>query len=79
MSALGHELLSSHVRAMSALPPKADMCGATIDVRFGPKADIALNCNFRIRGAPLRPCFYPYRESHALLSAIMAKILGWMQ
>ena len=25
---------------MSALPPKADMCGATSDVRFGPKADI---------------------------------------
>jgi len=27
---------------MSALPPKADMCGATRDVRFGPKADIGL-------------------------------------
>jgi hypothetical protein len=26
---------------MSALPPKADMCGATRDVRFGPKADIS--------------------------------------
>src|SRR6476661_10320891 len=26
--------------AMSALPPKADMCGAARDVRFGPKADI---------------------------------------
>jgi hypothetical protein len=25
---------------MSALPPKADMCGATSDVRYGPKADI---------------------------------------
>jgi len=24
---------------MSALPPIADMCGATRDVRFGPKAD----------------------------------------
>jgi hypothetical protein len=23
---------------MSALPPKADMCGATRDVRYGPKA-----------------------------------------
>jgi hypothetical protein len=28
-------------KAMSALPPKADMCGATTDVRFGPKADMA--------------------------------------
>jgi hypothetical protein len=27
-------------KTMSALPPKADMCGATRDVRFGPKADI---------------------------------------
>jgi hypothetical protein len=26
--------------AMSALPPKADMCGAASDVRFGPEADI---------------------------------------
>src|SRR5512133_465862 len=26
---------------MSALAPKADMCGATRDVRFGPIADIA--------------------------------------
>jgi hypothetical protein len=26
--------------AMSALPPKADMCGATRDVRFVPIADI---------------------------------------
>src|SRR5262245_35383203 len=25
---------------MSALPPKADMCGANRDVRYGPKADI---------------------------------------
>jgi hypothetical protein len=25
---------------MSALAPKAEMCGATRDVRFGPKADI---------------------------------------
>ena len=27
-------------RVMSALPPKADMCGAARDVRFGPIADI---------------------------------------
>jgi len=26
--------------AMSALPPKADMCGATTDIRQGPIADI---------------------------------------
>jgi hypothetical protein len=27
-------------KGMSALPPKADMCGATRDVRFWPEADI---------------------------------------
>jgi hypothetical protein len=27
-------------KAMSALPPKADMCGAASDVRFGPIADM---------------------------------------
>jgi len=40
MSALGQKQTSEHVRAMSALPPKADMCGATRDVCFGPKADM---------------------------------------
>src|SRR4249919_1612941 len=36
---------------MSALPPKADMCGATRDVRFGPKADIAPLLDYFV-GAP---------------------------
>jgi hypothetical protein len=27
-------------KGMSVLPPKADMCGATRDVCFGPKADM---------------------------------------
>jgi hypothetical protein len=31
---------AARVDRLSALPPKADMCGATRDVRFGPKADI---------------------------------------
>ena len=34
-------------KVMSALPPKADMCGATRDVRFVPIADIE---KFRIAG-----------------------------
>jgi len=32
-------------KAMSALPPKADMCGAARDVRFGPIADIVGEAN----------------------------------
>ena len=40
MSALGQKRTHAVQQRMSALPPKADMCGATRDVRFGPKADI---------------------------------------
>jgi hypothetical protein len=36
----GHKQTSAPQKAMSALPPKADMCGATKDVRKGPIADI---------------------------------------
>jgi hypothetical protein len=40
MSALGQKQICAVQNIMSALPPKADMCAATRDVRFGPKADI---------------------------------------
>ena len=30
-----------HAASMSAFPPKADMCAATRDVRFVPKADMS--------------------------------------
>jgi hypothetical protein len=41
MSALGQKQTCALQLAMSALPPKADMCGALGHVCFGPKADIA--------------------------------------
>jgi len=41
-------------KAMSALPLKADMCGATGDVRFGPIADIKVG-EYSLCGA-LDPC-----------------------
>ena len=41
MSALGHKRTFAVQFSMSALPPKADMCSATGDVRFVPIADIA--------------------------------------
>src|SRR5262245_28825342 len=45
MSALGQKQTCAVQNIMSALLPKADMCGATSDVRFGPKADIGeLSC-----------------------------------
>jgi hypothetical protein len=34
---------------MSALPPKADMCGATRDVRYGPIADIRCSREAEVR------------------------------
>jgi len=40
MSAMGHKQTYAVQNGMSALPSKADMCGATKDVRFGPKAYI---------------------------------------
>ena len=38
MSALGQKRTCAVQNGMSALPPKADMCGATRDVRFEPIA-----------------------------------------
>jgi hypothetical protein len=40
MSALGQKRTHTLHQPMSALPPKADICSALSDVRFGPKADI---------------------------------------
>ena len=40
MSALGQKQTFATQTVMSALPPIADMCGATRDVRYVPKADI---------------------------------------
>jgi len=42
MSVLGQKQTYTEQNAMSALPPKADMCGATRDVCFGPKADVGI-------------------------------------
>jgi hypothetical protein len=41
MSALGQKRTYAVQTVMSALPPKADMCGATSDVGDGPIADIS--------------------------------------
>jgi hypothetical protein len=41
MSALGQKQTFAPQKVLSALPPKADIRSATMDVRYGPKADIA--------------------------------------
>jgi hypothetical protein len=44
MSPLGQKQTYALQKGVSALPPnaaaKADMCGAAMDVRYGPKADM---------------------------------------
>ena len=40
MSPLGHKQTYAAHKLMSALPPKADLCGALAYVCFEPKADI---------------------------------------
>jgi len=40
MSALGQERTCVVHQPMSALPPKADICGANRSVHFGPKAEL---------------------------------------
>jgi hypothetical protein len=39
---LGQKQTLTLQKAMSVLPPKADMCAATRDVRYGPIADVPI-------------------------------------
>jgi hypothetical protein len=49
---------------MSALPPKADMCGANSHVCFGPKADIVRTLFDHLVGAGEQR--WRYREAERL-------------
>src|SRR5262245_37705314 len=51
---------------MSALPPKADMCGATRDVRYGPIADIRLIISVSRSLPRSRPVSTSYRTTAAM-------------
>jgi hypothetical protein len=59
MSALGQKQKFAAQKAMSALPPKADVCGAT---RFGPKGDICKRMLQRSEGASQRRKQAVFRE-----------------
>jgi hypothetical protein len=48
MSALGQKQTSRPEISMSALPPKADVAGRRLDVRFVPKADSCTATNSRL-------------------------------
>jgi hypothetical protein len=54
MSALGQKQTFAVQNVMSALNPKADMCGAKRHVRFVPKADIMTKCLRSSRRGPRR-------------------------
>jgi hypothetical protein len=47
MSVVGQKQTFRNVRAMSALPPKADIDGARWNVRFGPTTDIGEDRSLR--------------------------------
>src|SRR5215813_4141957 len=69
MSALGHKRTFRSAIAMSALPPKTDICGAKRNVRFGPKAD---SCS----ATKSKPMPDPVRSvAQAIGSGVL---LGWL-
>jgi len=59
MSALGHKQTFAVQNAMSALPPKADMCGAIRDVCFVPIADIVSGIRVNKKPPELSPEGFP--------------------
>jgi hypothetical protein len=69
MSALGQKQTCAAQKAMSALPPKADICSAQAHVRFVPTADIACKkketCVSLLTGVSHDQRNYPHeRHSH---------------
>jgi hypothetical protein len=77
MSALGHNRTFGGAIVMSALPPKADMCGAARDVRFGPIADSCTAANsIAIRSPhPRSPAASAHREAECFGSPDVDEIL----
>ena len=63
MSVLGQKQTCAAQKAMSALPPIADMCSAPPYVRFVPLADIL---KFGVRFSRAPPIVFPQRRSRAL-------------
>jgi hypothetical protein len=53
MSALGQKRTLEHLRAMSALPPKADIAERDWNIRFVPKAEVSKCKRIWVLLAPL--------------------------
>jgi hypothetical protein len=63
MSGLGQKQTFAVQNRMSALPPKAGMCGAKRDVRFGPAADIRLTSTSALTLGPSSNSTYRHSEA----------------
>ena len=58
---------------MSALPPKADMCGALANVSYGPKADMCSVISVRV-WATRSPSFMPTNRAVAMITTFATAI-----
>jgi hypothetical protein len=58
VSALGQKQTFAPQKAMSALPPKAEMCSALAHVCFGPKADISPGLPSDIKRLAAEVCLF---------------------
>ena len=76
MSALGQKQTFCDAGTMSALPPKADMCGATRHVRFVPIADIGFLFD-HVVGLRKQRCWDRYAERLSCLEIDHQLVLGW--
>ena len=69
MSALGQKQTFPVQKVMSALPPKADMCGALAHVRYVPIADIGPSTHLRFWPSLIQEL--PAGSAGAFLEALM--------
>jgi hypothetical protein len=74
VSALGQKQTCAAQKVMSALPLKADMCGAKVNIRFVPIADIEIKCAARLSMAVR---LMPMRQTHlySITSSVRASRL----
>jgi hypothetical protein len=64
---------------MSALPPKADMFGATRDVRFGPIADIIRRANAAVLSRAISRGSYPSFSRSISIRILRASVTGELE
>ena len=74
---MGHKQTLEQASEMSALPPKADMCGVEIDVCFVPQADTA-KTERELRPRRLGALDNPVtRNRHLAVTHRVSHVNGW--